>query len=150
MRLAKQLALLQQQGYAASLRAAQHLSFSVGQQHSYQTAVEQTLSAESDEHSLDTSEHVQHRAWTPKRSLPPPSYYGVQVIVRAHDLKFVKLASTVIRDLALVNFAPKSREALPEDMRRRQNLPWVNLVSCVLQLDTHHHEAMPGFRQAFM
>lgn len=68
--------------------------------------------------------------WAPSRALPPPSPYGLSITIKAHDLLLVKLASTAIRDLIMVNLAPKSRDVLPESMRAQgAGVPWVNLVS---------------------
>ncbi|KAF8062739.1 SPP1 [Scenedesmus sp. PABB004] len=67
-------------------------------------------------------------AWAPAHGLPPPDIYSVRVTVKAHDLKFVKLASTAIRDLLLVNFAPKSRAAVPAEWRKDSPLPHVQLA----------------------
>jgi hypothetical protein len=69
-------------------------------------------------------------SWAPSRALPPPSPYGLRITIKAHDLLLVKLASTAIRDLAMINLAPKSRDVLPESMRTQgAGVPWVNLVS---------------------
>lgn len=68
------------------------------------------------------------------RQMPPPTAYAVKIIIKAHELKFVKLAATVIQDLVLVNFAPKSRGVLPPGWHHANTgLSWVNLVSvCAL------------------
>lgn len=72
----------------------------------------------------------QGQDWSPARSLPPPSTYGLKITIKAHDLLFVKLASTAIRDLVMVNMAPKSRDVLPDLWRNDGvGVPWVNLVS---------------------
>lgn len=131
LRLVQQLTLLQQQ----SLAAAQSLVPILTQQRRYQTAIDPKATTELPGQQPIEEQKVQQQLteeWGPRRSLPPPAYYGVQVMIKAHDLKFVKLASTVIRDLALVNFAPKSRDVVPSDMRKRHNVPWINLVSVVL------------------
>eukprot|EP00882_Tetradesmus_deserticola_P012237 GHRQ01012965.1.p1 GENE.GHRQ01012965.1~~GHRQ01012965.1.p1 ORF type:complete len:197 (+),score=43.67 GHRQ01012965.1:171-761(+) len=71
----------------------------------------------------------QEQAWTPQRSLPPASHYGVKITVKAHDLKFLRLASTVIRDLMLVHFAPKSHDVLPPEWRKGgTGVPYVQLA----------------------
>lgn len=65
----------------------------------------------------------------PSRALPPPSPYGLRITIKAHDLLLVKLASTAIRDLAMINLAPKSRDVLPQSMRTQgAGVPWVNLT----------------------
>ncbi|WIA41012.1 hypothetical protein OEZ86_004651 [Tetradesmus obliquus] len=52
-----------------------------------------------------------------------------EVTVKAHDLKFLKLASTVIRDLLLVHFAPKSSEVLPPGWKKGDTgVPYVKLA----------------------
>lgn len=88
--------------------------------------------------------------WTPSRALPPPSPYGLKITIKAHDLLLVKLASTAIRDLVMVNLAPKSRNVLPESMRAQgAGVPWVNLVSscwvlqhiCATAAAAHHSHA---------
>jgi len=72
----------------------------------------------------------EQQGWMPHRALPPPSTYGLKITIKAHDLIFVKMASTAIRDLVLVNFAPKSKDVLPELWRNEgSGVPWVNLVS---------------------
>lgn len=72
----------------------------------------------------------QQESWTPSRSLPPPSTYGLRITIKAHDLINVKMASTAIRDLAMVNLAPKSKDVLPNLLRNEgTGVPWVNLVS---------------------
>lgn len=73
----------------------------------------------------------EQQGWMPPRALPPPSStYGLKITIKAHDLIFVKMASTAIRDLVLVNFAPKSKDVLPELWRHEgSGVPWVNLVS---------------------
>lgn len=74
-------------------------------------------------------QHLQQQSWLPSRALPASSVYGVKITIKAHDLIFVKMASTAIRDLVLVNFAPKSRDVLPELWRLDgSGVPWVNLV----------------------
>lgn len=66
----------------------------------------------------------------PERALPPSGSYGLKITIKAHDLIFVKLASSAIRDLVLVNIAPKSRDVLPEAWCSEDaGVPWVNLVS---------------------
>lgn len=129
-RLSRQLLLLQQPRCLATLTSAQHLLPTMPQQRAYQVAMNHD-SLEQPTQQPNTANQSQQQAWEPRRSLPPPAYYGVQVLVRAHELKFVKLASTVVRDLALVNFAPKSREAAATN--RRRNVPWVTLVRGLLQ-----------------
>lgn len=72
----------------------------------------------------------QQESWTPSRSLPPSSTYGLRITIKAHDLINVKMASTAIRDLAMVNLAPKSKDVLPDLLRNEgTGVPWVNLVS---------------------
>jgi hypothetical protein len=73
---------------------------------------------------------AQQESWTPSRSLPPSSTYGLRITIKAHDLINVKMASTAIRDLAMVNLAPKSKDVLPQLLRNEgTGVPWVNLVS---------------------
>jgi hypothetical protein len=73
---------------------------------------------------------LQEQAWAPQRSLPPASHFAVKVTVKAHDLKFLKLASTVIRDLMLVHFAPKGHDVVPPEWRKsKTGVPYVQLVS---------------------
>lgn len=92
-----------------------------------------TTAPHSGSHTQWAAEQQQHggrEAWSPARSLPPPSTYGLKITIKAHDLLFVKLASTAIRDLVMVNMAPKSREVLPDPWRNDGvGVPWVNLVS---------------------
>lgn len=71
----------------------------------------------------------QQREWLPRRALPPAGAYGVKITIKAHDLLLVKLASHAVRDLVMVNFAPKSQNVLPESLRPSKSMPWVNLVS---------------------
>jgi hypothetical protein len=81
----------------------------------------------------EQQQQQQSQDWSPARSLPPPSTYGLKITIKAHDLLFVKLASTAIRDLVMVNMAPKSREVLPDLWRNDGvGVPWVNLVSKLL------------------
>ena len=48
--------------------------------------------------------------------------YEVSLLIKSFELRFIKQASTVIRDLMLLCFAPKSIYALPPNMRGGQHL----------------------------
>ena len=50
-------------------------------------------------------------------SAGPETCYEVSLVIKGFELRFVKQASTVIRDLLLLCFAPKSIYQLPEDLR---------------------------------
>lgn len=99
----------------------------------YQAAAEIPDGNEPGSEAQQGAEHPQQQQqWAPRRGLPPADAYGVQVTIKAHNLKFVKLASTAVRDLMLLHFAPKSRAALPPALQQPGQVPWVNLVSAGL------------------
>lgn len=52
------------------------------------------------------------------RHLPAPSAYDISLVIKGFELRFVKQASTVIRDLMLLCFAPKHISTLPSDLQR--------------------------------
>jgi hypothetical protein len=142
LRLAR-LALLSQQQQSSASLALQHLlpAAACAQHRLYQAAAVSQASNEdagADDQQLGTSQQYmraaadrpQEHAWSPQRSLPPATHYGVKVTIKAHDLKFLKLASTVIRDLMLVHFAPKSNEVLPPGWKKGDTgVRYVNLAS---------------------
>jgi hypothetical protein len=139
---AQQLQLCSAAGAAAAAAVAalgQGKALSYKQQRSLQTSAEQSeatqVSPQQSQPSTSASSQVQQhwddeqQAWAPSRALPPPSPYGLKITIKAHDLLFVKMASTAIRDLIMVNVAPKSQDVLPEFWRDRgAGVPWVNLV----------------------
>lgn len=138
---AQQLQLCSAAGAAVAVAAlGQGKALAHQQQRSLQTSAEQlefaSVSPQDPQPSTSASSHVQQhwddqqqQAWAPSRALPPPSAYGLKITIKAHDLLFVKMASTAIRDLIMVNVAPKSQDVLPEFWRDRgAGVPWVNLV----------------------
>uniref|UniRef100_A0A383VHB8 Small ribosomal subunit protein uS10 domain-containing protein n=1 Tax=Tetradesmus obliquus TaxID=3088 RepID=A0A383VHB8_TETOB len=136
------LALLsqQQQQASACLALQQLLPAAAGAQHRLYQAASVAHASSTDagaDDQADASQQYRRAAagrpqelsWSPQRSLPPASHYAVKVTVKAHDLKFLKLASTVIRDLLLVHFAPKSSEVLPPGWKKGDTgVPYVKLA----------------------
>jgi hypothetical protein len=144
-RLARLALLSQQQQQASACLALQHLlPAAAGAQHRlYQAeAIPQSAAEDANANDQPGSEQQyrraaggrpQEQAWAPQRSLLPASHYSVKVTVKAHDLKFLKLASTVIRDLMLVHFAPKGHDVVPPGWRKsKTGVPYVQLVSEVM------------------
>lgn len=62
-----------------------------------------------------TVAHTQGRS-RPSQLCPPSPAYEVSLVIKGFELRFVKQASTVIRDLMLVCFAPKSMYVLPKGL----------------------------------
>jgi hypothetical protein len=144
-RLARLALLSQQQQQASACLALQHLlpAAAGAQQRLYQAAAVPQPAADGanaddqpgseQQYRRAAGSRPQEQAWAPQRSLPPASHYSVKVTVKAHDLKFLKLASTVIRDLMLVHFAPKGQTAVPPEWRKsKTGVPYVQLVSEVI------------------
>jgi ribosomal protein S10 len=134
----KWLQLLKQTPCSRAPSAALCLLGAVAQQRCYQAAMDGSESHQSPDQDAVVSAGIgrEQLQWAPRRSLPEPSVYSVKVVIKAHDLKFVKMASTVIRDLMLVNFSPKSRDVLPSHQSKGSPLPWVQLVRMVLIWNT--------------
>lgn len=136
---AQQLQLCSAVGAAAAVATSTHGKLLLhNQQRSVQTAAEQQEAAAASTQAPSTSSSAQieqqwdeqQQASAPSRALPPPSTYGLKITIKAHELLMVKLASTAIRDLILVNMAPKSKDVLPDWLRNEgAGVPWVNLVS---------------------
>ncbi|GBF87880.1 hypothetical protein Rsub_00592 [Raphidocelis subcapitata] len=68
--------------------------------------------------SSSSSSRPGSRPWS-RDFTAPPAVYEVTLTVKGFELRFVKQASTVIRDLMLLCFAPKSASVLPKS---HQNL----------------------------
>ncbi|KAF6259226.1 hypothetical protein COO60DRAFT_1030833 [Scenedesmus sp. NREL 46B-D3] len=140
-RLARLALLSQQQQQASACLALQHLlpAAAGAQQRLYQAAAyahENSGNADTDDPPDSSQQYGRaaagrplEQAWSPQRTVPPASHYGVRVTIKAHDLKFLKLASTVIRDLMLVHFAPKSHDVVPPEWRKGgTGVPYVQLA----------------------
>ncbi|KIY98120.1 hypothetical protein MNEG_9844, partial [Monoraphidium neglectum] len=67
---------------------------------------------------VDSTGPYSGRAGPTLQHAGPPVIYDVSVLIKSFELRFVKQASTVIRDLMLLCFTPKSIGALPEDLRK--------------------------------
>jgi ribosomal protein S10 len=70
---------------------------------------------------VDSSSSSTTSRWDPCSAVLPRAQYEVSLIIKGFELRFVKQASTVIRDLLLLCFAPKSMNELPVDLSRGRN-----------------------------